>query len=123
GNTTPGTSSGQAISLMNQVAKRELPAAMGFEWTELTFQQVIAADFAQNLSDGALPAALAFPLAVLFVFLVLSAQYESWSLPMAIILIVPMCMLAAILGIWLAKMDNNIFTQIGLVVLIGLAAK
>ncbi|MFO0845927.1 MAG: efflux RND transporter permease subunit [Gemmataceae bacterium] len=123
GNTAPGTSSGQAISLMDQVAKRELPQAMGFEWTELTYQQVIAADFAQNLSDGALPAVLAFPLAVLFVFLVLSAQYESWSLPFAIILIVPMCMLAAILGIWLARMDNNIFTQIGLVVLIGLAAK
>jgi multidrug efflux pump len=123
GNTTPGTSSGQAITLMDQVAKAELPVGMGFEWTELTFQQVIAADFAQNLADGALPAVLAFPLAVLFVFLVLSAQYESWSLPFAIILIVPMCMLAAILGIWLARMDNNIFTQIGLVVLIGLAAK
>jgi multidrug efflux pump len=123
GNTAPGTSSGQAISLMNQVAKKELPAAMGFEWTELTYQQVIAADFAQNLSDGALPPVLAFPLAVLFVFLVLSAQYESWSLPFAIVLIVPMCLLAAILGVWLAKMDNNIFTQIGLVVLIGLAAK
>ena len=64
-----------------------------------------------------------FPLAVLFVFLVLAAQYESWSLPMAIILIVPMCLLAAITGVWMARLDNNIFTQIGLVVLIGLAAK
>jgi multidrug efflux pump len=108
---------------MDQVAGRELPASMGFEWTELTYQQILAADVAGNLSEGALPPVLAFPLAVVFVFLVLSAQYESWSLPMAIILIVPMCLLAAISGVWWAKMDNNIFTQIGLVVLIGLAAK
>ena len=96
---------------------------MGFEWTELTYQQVLAADFMKNLKEGALPPLLAFPLCVLFVFLVLSAQYESWSLPMAILLIVPMCLLAAITGVWLARLDNNIFTQIGLVVLIGLAAK
>jgi multidrug efflux pump subunit AcrB len=108
---------------MNQVAQRELPTSMGFEWTELTYQQILAADIAQNLSDGALPPVLAFPLAVVFVFLVLSAQYESWTLPLAIILIVPMCLLAAISGVWMARMDNNIFTQIGLVVLIGLAAK
>jgi multidrug efflux pump len=123
GSTKPGTSSGEAIKLMDQVAQRELPTAMGFEWTELTLQQILSADIRQNLDDGALPAVLAFPLAVVFVFLVLSAQYESWSLPMAIILIVPMCLLAAITGVWLARMDNNIFTQIGLVVLIGLAAK
>jgi multidrug efflux pump len=123
GSTKPGTSSGQAVSLMDQVARQELPSGMGFEWTELTYQQILAADIAQNFNDGALPAVLAFPLAVLFVFLVLSAQYESWSLPLAIVLVVPMCMLAAILGIWLARLDNNIFTQIGLVVLIGLAAK
>jgi multidrug efflux pump len=123
GSTTAGTSSGQAIALMEQVARRELPSSMGFEWTELTYQQILAANIVQNLSEGALPAVLAFPLAVVFVFLVLSAQYESWSLPMAIILIVPMCLLAAISGVWLARMDNNIFTQIGLVVLIGLAAK
>ena len=88
---------------------------MGFEWTELTYQQILA--------SKDLLTKLAFPLAVVFVFLVLAAQYESWSLPLSIILIVPMCLLAAIAGIWLAKLNNDIFTQIGLVVLIGLAAK
>ncbi|MGH7225884.1 MAG: efflux RND transporter permease subunit, partial [Gemmataceae bacterium] len=123
GNTAPGIGSGQGIALMEKVARRELPAGMGFEWTELTYQQVLAADVAENLSSGALPPILAFPLAVLFVLLVLSAQYESWSLPLAILLIVPMCLLAAIMGVWMARLDNNIFTQVGLVVLIGLAAK
>jgi len=123
GNTAPGTSSGQAVALMDQIARQELPMGMDKEWTELTYQQVRAADIAQNLKDGALPPVLAFPLAVVFVFLVLAAQYESWSLPLAIILIVPMCLLAAIGGIWLVGMDNNIFTQIGLVVLVGLASK
>jgi len=108
---------------MERVARRELPLGMGFEWTELTYQQVLAADVAENIKSGALPPMLAFPLAVLFVLLVLAAQYESWSLPLAILLIVPMCLLAAITGVWMAKMDNNIFTQVGLVVLIGLAAK
>jgi multidrug efflux pump len=115
GSTAPGVSSGQAISMMEQVARQELPKGLDFEWTELTFQQIEA--------GKDLLTKLVFPLAVVFVFLVLSAQYESWSLPLAIILIVPMCLLAAIAGIWLAKMDNNIFTQIGLVVLVGLASK
>jgi multidrug efflux pump len=115
GSTRPGTSSGQAISLMQQICGQELPAGMGYEWTELTYQQIEA--------GKDLLTKLVFPLAVVFVFLVLSAQYESWSLPLAIILIVPMCLLAAIAGIWLMKMDNNIFTQIGLVVLVGLASK
>jgi multidrug efflux pump len=115
GNTAPGTSSGQAISLMERIARQELPSGMGFEWTELTYQQIEA--------GKDLLTKLVFPLAVVFVFLVLAAQYESWSLPMAIILIVPMCLLAAIAGIWIARMDNNIFTQIGLVVLVGLASK
>src|SRR5579884_541628 len=115
GNTAPGFSSGQAIALMEQISRRELPAGMGIEWTELTYQQIEA--------GKDLLTKLVFPLAVVFVFLVLAAQYESWSLPMAIILIVPMCLLAAITGIWLARMDNNIFTQIGLVVLVGLASK
>ena len=88
---------------------------MGYEWTELTLQQILAAKDVLTK--------LVFPLAVVFVFLVLSAQYESWSLPLAIILIVPMCILAAFVGVWLMKLDNNIFSQIGLVVLIGLAAK
>jgi multidrug efflux pump len=100
---------------MNAVSKQELPAGMESEWTELTLQQILAGED--------LLTKLAFPLAVVFVFLTLSAQYESWSLPLAIILIVPMCLLAAITGVWLARLDNNIFTQIGLIVLIGLAAK
>ncbi len=115
GSTAPGVSSGQAIALMEQISRQELPAGMGIEWTELTFQQIEA--------GKDLLTKLVFPLAVVFVFLVLAAQYESWSLPLAIILIVPMCLLAAITGIWLARMDNNIFTQIGLVVLVGLASK
>jgi multidrug efflux pump len=115
GNTAPGVSSGQAIALMEQISRQELPAGMGIEWTELTYQQIEA--------GKDLLTKLVFPLAVVFVFLVLAAQYESWSLPMAIILIVPMCLLAAIAGIWLMRMDNNIFTQIGLVVLVGLASK
>jgi multidrug efflux pump subunit AcrB len=115
GNTMPGTSSGQAITIMDKLTKQELPSGMAAEWTELTLQQIIA--------GADLLTKLVFPLAVLFVFLTLAAQYESWSLPMAILLIVPMCLFAAITGVWLAGMDNNIFTQIGLVVLIGLAAK
>jgi multidrug efflux pump len=115
GNTAPGTSSGQAISIMNALAKKDLPGGMEAEWTELTLQQILASED--------LLTKLVFPLAVLFVFLTLSAQYESWTLPLAIILIVPMCLLAAITGVWLTGLDNNIFTQIGLVVLIGLAAK
>jgi multidrug efflux pump len=115
GNTAPGVSSGQAIGLMEQICRQELPAGMGFEWTELTYQQIEA--------GKDLLTKLVFPLAVVFVFLVLAAQYESWSLPLAIILIVPMCLLAAIAGIWIMRMDNNIFTQIGLVVLVGLASK
>jgi multidrug efflux pump len=115
GSTAPGVSSGQAIGLMEQISRQELPIGMGHEWTELTYQQIKAGED--------LLTKLVFPLAVVFVFLVLAAQYESWSLPLAIILIVPMCLLAAIVGIWLARMDNNIFTQIGLVVLVGLASK
>jgi multidrug efflux pump len=86
---------------------------MGFEWTELTLQQILAGNTAPFV----------FALGTLFVFLVLAAQYESWSMPLAIILIVPMCLLSAIAGVWMVGSDNNIFTQIGLVVLIGLAAK
>src|SRR5262249_52160882 len=115
GKTSPGTSSGDAIRIMDSLAKRELPSSMGTEWTELSFQEIEAA------KDPLSP--FIFPLSVLFVFLVLSAQYESWSLPLAIILIVPMCVLSAMIGVWLNRLDNNIFTQIGLVVLVGLAAK
>jgi len=86
---------------------------MGYEWTELTYQEILAGNTIVFI----------FPLCVLLVFLTLAAQYESWSLPLAIILIVPMCLLSAIAGIWLRSMDNNIFTQIGLIVLVGLACK
>ena len=115
GATNPGTSSGDAIQIMDSLAKSELPSTMGTEWTELTFQEIEAS------KDPLSP--FIFPLSVLFVFLVLSAQYESWSMPFAIILIVPMCVLSAMVGVHLTHLDNNIFTQIGLVVLVGLAAK
>ena len=88
---------------------------MGYEWTELSYQELEA--------EKDLLSKLVFPLAVLFVFMVLAAQYESWSLPLAILLIVPMCLLSALVGLWMAGLDNNIFAQIGFVVLIGLAAK
>jgi len=113
GGTAPGVSSGTAIALMEGVAQRELPTGMGFEWTELTLQQILAGN----------TAVFVFAFGALLVFMVLAGQYESWSLPGAIILIVPMCLLAAITGVWSVGSDNNIFTQIGLVVLIGRAAK
>ncbi|MFL5339579.1 MAG: efflux RND transporter permease subunit [Gemmataceae bacterium] len=115
GATNKGTSSGDAITIMNSLSKRELPSSMGIEWTELSFQEIEAA------KDPISP--FIMPLSVLFVFLSLSAQYESWSLPFSIILIVPMCILSAMVGVWLTGLDNNIFTKIGLVVLMGLAAK
>jgi len=109
----PGVSSGQAIALAQQLAAKELPPGMGYEWTDLTYQEILAGNTIVFI----------FPLCVLLVFLTLAAQYESWSLPLAIILIVPMCLLSAVAGIWLRHMDNNIFTQIGLIVLVGLASK
>jgi multidrug efflux pump len=115
GDMAPGVSSGQAITVIEALARKDLPQSMGFEWTELTLQQINASKDWKNQ--------LVFPLAVVFVFMVLAFQYESWSLPLSILLIVPMCLLAAIAGIWIMEMDNNIFTQIGLVVLIGLASK
>jgi multidrug efflux pump len=109
----PGYSSGQATSAMERVLAATLPNGYGFEWTELTFQQKSAAN----------AAVLVFPLCVLLVFLILAAQYESWSLPLAIILIVPMCLLSSMLGVKLTGSDNNILTQIGFIVLVGLACK
>ncbi len=100
---------------MEEIAVRELPSTMSFEWTEMAYQQILV--------GKDLLTKLVFPLAVVFVFMVLAAQYESWSMPMAILLIVPMCLLAAVAGLWISNSDNNIFTQIGLVVLIALAAK
>ncbi len=113
GITLPGISSGQAIASMEALLRDELPPAMAFEWTELSLQQILAGN----------TAAFIFPLSVVFVFLALAAQYESWSLPLAVILIVPMCLLSSLAGVWLRGMDNNIFTQVGFIVLVGLASK
>jgi len=113
GNPAPGTSSGQAIGLMQELADRTLPDSMASEWTELTFLQLQAGN----------QAIFIFALSVVFVFLVLAAQYESWSLPLAVILVVPMCLLCAVVGVRLARMEVNLFTQIGFVVLVGLASK
>jgi hydrophobe/amphiphile efflux-1 (HAE1) family protein len=113
GDTNPGTSTGQAIAIVEDLCRKTLPQNMSFEWTDLTYQQILAGNTALFI----------FPLCVLFVLLTLSAQYESWTLPFAIILIVPMCILSALAGVLLRGMDNNIFTQIGFVVLVGLACK
>jgi multidrug efflux pump len=109
----PGYSSGQAQDAISKILAESLPKGMQFEWTDLTYQEILAGN----------TAVLVFPLCVLLVFLVLAAQYESLILPLAIILIVPMCLLSAITGVWLTGGDNNIFTQIGLFVLVGLACK
>jgi hydrophobe/amphiphile efflux-1 (HAE1) family protein len=113
GSARPGRSTGEALTAMEELARAALPSGIGFEWTELAFQERLAGNVGL----------LIFPLCVLFVFLVLTAQYESWTLPLAIILIVPLCLLFAIFGIWARGMDNNILTQIGFVVLVGLACK
>jgi len=113
GGPAPGYSSGQAQAAITNILEETLPKGMRFEWTDLTYQQILAGD----------TALLVFPICVLLVFLVLAAQYESLFLPLAIILIVPMCLFSAITGVWLTGGDNNIFTQIGLFVLIGLACK
>jgi hydrophobe/amphiphile efflux-1 (HAE1) family protein len=113
GNAAPGASSGQALDTMERLARETLPQGMSYQWTELAFQERATGSTAVFI----------FALSVVFVFLVLSAQYESWSLPLAIVLIVPMAVLSALAGVMLRGMDNNILTQIGLVVLVGLAAK
>lgn len=113
GAAAPGYSSGQAQAAMEKLLKDELPNGMTYEWTEITYQQILSGN----------TALLVFPLCVLLAFLVLAAQYESWSLPLAVILIVPMTLLSAITGVILSGGDNNIFTQIGLIVLVGLACK
>ncbi|WP_299820407.1 efflux RND transporter permease subunit [uncultured Roseibium sp.] len=113
GGPAPGFSSGQAQDAVERLAQETLPKGVGYEWTDLTYQQILAGN----------SEVFVFPLILLLVFLVLAAQYESVTLPVAIILIVPMGVLAALTGIWLTGGDNNIFTQIGLVVLIGLSVK
>ena len=106
-------SSAQAMDTLTALADEVLPAGMAFEWTDLSYQQATQGN----------AALVVFPLAILLVFLVLAALYESWTLPLAVILIVPMCMLSALIGVWFSDGDNNIFVQVGLVVLIGLACK
>jgi hydrophobe/amphiphile efflux-1 (HAE1) family protein len=113
GGPSPGHSSGQAQQAISKILDENLPNGMTYEWTDLAFQQIDAGD----------AALFVFPLCVLFVFLVLAAQFESFSLPLAIILIVPMALLAGLVGIHLQGGDNNIFTQIGFLVLVGLASK
>jgi len=113
GGAAPGFSSGQAQAAIASILQRTLPRGMTFEWTDLAYQQ---------LASGSSTAYI-FPLCVLFVFLVLAAQYESLTLPLSIILIVPMCLLAAIAGLLIDHSDNNVFTQVGLIVLVGLACK
>jgi multidrug efflux pump len=113
GASAPGTSSGEGIAIMQDMADRELLRSMAYEWTELAYLEIQAGSTAMII----------FGFAVVMVFLVLAAQYESWSLPLAIILVVPMCLLSAIIGVQIAKQDINIFTQIGFVVLVGLASK
>lgn len=113
GDAGPGFSSGQAQAAIVKILDETLPKGMTYEWTELTYQQILAGN----------TALFVFPLCVLFVFLVLAAQYESLSLPLAVILIVPLCLFGAIWGVWLSGHENNIFTQIGFIVLVGLACK
>ncbi|HSA89153.1 MAG TPA: efflux RND transporter permease subunit, partial [Burkholderiales bacterium] len=113
GRNAPGFSSGQAQDAIERIAAETLPPGIGFEWTEITYQEILAGNSALWI----------YPLAIFLVFLVLAALYESLALPLAIILIVPLSMGAALAGVWLTHGDNNIFTQIGFMVLVGLAAK
>lgn len=113
GAAAAGFSTGQAQDAVKRIAAETLPPGIGYEWTDLSYQEILAGN----------SAAWVFPLAILLVFLVLAAQYESLTLPLAIILIVPMSLLAAMTGVWLSDGDNNVFTQIGLMVLVGLSAK
>ncbi len=113
GGPAPGYSSGQATDAIEKILEETLPEGMVYEWTDLVYQEKQAGNSALYI----------FPLAVLLAFLILAAQYNSWSLPFAVLLIAPMALLSAIGGVWLSGGDNNIFTQIGFVVLVGLAAK
>jgi multidrug efflux pump len=113
GRAAPGYSSGQAQDAIERIAAETLPAGIGFDWTDITYQEILAGN----------SAVWVYPLAILLVFLVLAALYESLALPIAIILIVPTGLLAALFGVWLTRGDNNIFTQIGFMVLVGLSAK
>jgi len=113
GNAAPGTGSGEAIKLLEDLSQKRLSYGMKLEWTELAYLQNQAGNSAMWF----------FVLAVVFVFLVLAAQYESWKLPLAVILVVPMCLLCSIVGVQIAGIEVTVFTQIGFVVLVGLACK
>jgi multidrug efflux pump subunit AcrB len=113
GEALPGVSSATAINVMKKLAEDTLPSGFSYDWTDLSYQQV----------NGANTGLFVFPICVLFVYLVLAAQYGSWSLPFSVILIVPMCLLAATVGVRIMHQDVNILTQIGFIVLVGLAAK
>ena len=113
GGSLPGVSSGSVINTVDDVAAKELPQGMSIQWTELTLLQILAGN----------TAIIVFAVAIVLVFLILAAQYESLSLPFAVILVLPMCLLCSVIGVWLAGMDINIFVQIGFVVLVGLASK
>ncbi|AOU70535.1 efflux RND transporter permease subunit [Legionella pneumophila] len=113
GDVAPGYSSDEALVTMEKLAQNNLPDGIGYEWTEIAYQQKMVGN----------TALMAFTLGVIFIFLVLAAQYESWSLPLAVILIVPMCLFSSMLGVKILGMENNIMTQIGFLVLIGLASK
>ncbi|HEX4914813.1 MAG TPA: efflux RND transporter permease subunit, partial [Vicinamibacterales bacterium] len=114
GGPAPGVSSGEAVAEMTRILEATLPPGFAYEWTDLTYQQ---------MRQGSGAAAIVFGLAVLLAFLLLAAQYNSWTVPLSVMVVVPTVLLSAIAGVWIAGYDNNIFTQIGLVVLIGLAAK
>ena len=113
GEAAPGFSSGQALELMEQLAVQKLPASMGFEWTGMSFQE-------KKVGSEAV---MVFALAIILVFLVLSAQYESWSSPAAVIMVVPLAVLGTVLAVMIKGADNNVYTQIGITLLIGLASK
>jgi multidrug efflux pump len=113
GSGAPGVSSGDVQKIMQRLGDTELPQSLAYEWTDMAYLEQQAGNTAMTL----------FAYAVVAVFLVLAAQYESWSLPLAVILVVPMCLLSAVVGVWIAGHDINIFTQIGFVVLVGLASK
>ncbi len=113
GNAAPGFTSGQATDAIEKILQETLPEGMTYEWTDLTYQEQLSGNSALYI----------FPLAVLFAFLILAAQYNSWSLPFSVLLIAPMALLSAIAGVWLFNGDNNVFTQIAFIVLVGLAAK
>ena len=113
GNAAPGFSSGEALNLMEQMAQSKLPDSMGFEWTGMSYQE-------KKVGNEAV---VIFALAIVLVFLVLAAQYESWSLPMAVLLVVPLALLGTVAALMMREFDNNVYTQIGIVLIIGLASK